>query len=315
MPKLSIILSVYNGEKYLHEAIDSILRQTFTDYEFIIINDGSTDNTKHLLEEYSDSRIRLFHQRNIGLTRSLNKGLKIAKGGYIARQDADDISLPERLSREVDFLDQNPDVGLVGTHVAFIDKNGKEIDVWKTPAEHEQIMKTFQNRNSFCHGAVMFRKECIKKVGGYREKLLYAQDYDLWLRIAEQYKTANLGVVLYKNRRTSNSISRNKLSKQLDFHLLIQQLMKEREEKGYDSLEQVDTKNVVIELNKKYKIDLDEVKKFKSNLFLRKFAESIESCDLFDAIYLWLKAMIFEPRKWKIRLLYEKLNLYFQTAK
>jgi glycosyltransferase involved in cell wall biosynthesis len=308
-------MSVYNGEKYLREAIDSILRQTFTDYEFIIINDGSTDNTANILETYSDPRIRLYHHENIGLTRSLNKGLQMARGGYVARQDADDISLPERLSREVTFLDQNPNIGLVGTHAAFIDKKGKEIDVWKTPAEHEKIMKTLRNTNSFCHGAVMFRKECINKVGCYREKLLYAQDYDLWLRIAQQYKTANLGVVLYKNRRTSKSISRQKLSKQLNFHLLIQQLIMERADKGYDSLEEVDTKNVVKELKRKYNVGLEEVNRFKSNIFLRKFAESIKSCDLLDAIYLWLKAMVFEPRKWKIRLLYEKLNLYFQVAK
>jgi glycosyltransferase involved in cell wall biosynthesis len=315
LPKVSIIMSVYNGEKYLREAIDSILRQTFNKYEFIIINDGSTDKTKNILEEYSDSRIRLYHHENIGLTRSLNKGLKIAKGRYIARQDADDISLPERLSHQVKYLDENHDIGLVGSHVAFIDKMGREINIWKTPVNNNEIKRTFRKRNSFCHGAVMFRKECMKKVGSYREKILYAQDYDYWVRISEHYKTANLDKILYKNRRTSASISRNKLSKQLNFHLLIQQLMKEREKKGYDSLELIDTGNVLNELKKKYGITNTEVKKFKSNHFLRKFSESIESHDLTDALDLWLKSLVLEPKKWKIRLLFEKLNHYVQMAK
>ena len=308
-------MSVYNGEYYLRDAIDSIICQTFTDYEFIIINDGSKDRTKELLETYSDPRIRLYHQENIGLTRSLNKGLKMAKGRYIARQDADDISLPERLSHQVKYLDENHDIGLVGTHVAFIDKKGRQISVWKTPTNNDQIKRTFRNRNSFCHGTVMFRKKCIKKVGYYREKILYAQDYDYWVRISEHYKAANLEKILYKNRRTSGSISRNNLSKQLNFHLLIQQLMKEREENGYDSLELIDTDNVISELKTKYGISKQEVKKFKSNHFLRKFSESIESHDLTDALDLWFKSLILEPRKWKIRLLFEKLNQYVQMAK
>jgi glycosyltransferase involved in cell wall biosynthesis len=308
-------MSVYNGEDYLREAVDSIIYQKYTDFEFIIINDGSKDKSDKILETYSDPRIRLYHQENIGLTRSLNKGLKMAKGRYIARQDADDISLPQRLSHQVKYLDENHDIGLVGTHVAFIDKMGREINVWKTPANNDQIKKTFRNGTSFCHGAVMFRKECIQKVGYYREKILYAQDYDYWVRISEHYKTANLEKILYKNRRTSGSISRNKFSKQLNFHLLIQQLMKEREEKGYDSLELIDTGNVISELKTKYDIGNQEVKKFKSNHFLRKFSESIESHDLTDSLEFWLKSLILEPRKWKIRLLFEKLNQYIQMAK
>jgi len=115
-PKISVIMSVYNGEKYLREAIESILNQTFRDFEFIIINDGSTDKTSEILSSYNDPRIVIINnKRNIGLTKSLNKGLKMVKGEYIARQDADDVSLPERLERMVNFLDMNRDVGLLGS--------------------------------------------------------------------------------------------------------------------------------------------------------------------------------------------------------
>ncbi len=127
-PKVSVIMSVYNGDKYLREAIESILNQTFTDFEFIIVNDGSTDNSLEIIESYDDERIKTINnKKNIGLTKSLNKALKFAKGKYIARQDADDVSLPNRFEKQVEYLDSHPEVALVGTSVYLIDENGKII--------------------------------------------------------------------------------------------------------------------------------------------------------------------------------------------
>lgn len=308
-------MSVYNGEKYLREAIDSILNQTFTDFEFIIINDGSTDGTRKILESYFDPRIRLIHQENIGLTKSLNRGLKVANGEYIARMDADDISHPDRLKYQVNFLDENHGIGLVGSYASFIDEKGREIQIWKTPETHEEIKKVFQTGNSFCHGLVLFRKECLDTVGYYREEFKYAQDYDYWLRISEHFKTANIDRVLYKNRRTADTISRKKLSEQLNYHLLAQQLAKERHRKSIDSLKHIDTEDVRSELIKKYKMSKSEINKFKSNIFLRKFSESLESKDFVSAFNLWLKAFLFKPQKWKIRLLIERLFKYLKMAK
>ena len=123
-PKVAVLMSVYNGEKYLREAINSILSQTFNDFEFLIINDGSTDGTADILKSYTDSRIKIINnEKNIGLTKSLNKGLKIAKGEYIARQDADDISMPERLKEEVAFLEIHKDYAVVGTFVKILNEN------------------------------------------------------------------------------------------------------------------------------------------------------------------------------------------------
>jgi len=308
-------MSVYNGEKHLREAIDSILNQTFTDFEFIIINDGSTDHTKQILESYSDPRIRLLHHENLGLTKSLNKGLKIATGEYIARMDADDISFSERLNCQVEFLYKNPEIGLVGTHALFIDQKDREIQIWKTPETHSEIESMLKFGNSFCHGSVLFKKECLDIVGYYREEFKYAQDYDYWLRISERFKTANINRVLYKNRRTTDTISRKNLSEQLNYHLLAQQLAKERRQKGADSLKHINTENVRSELIKKYNMSKFEINKIKSNTFLRKFSESLDSKDFVGAFIFWFKALLLEPEKRKVRMLAKAIIKTFRMGK
>ena len=305
-PNVSVIMSVYNGEKYLREAIDSILNQTFTDFEFIIINDGSTDGTREILESYSDSRIRLIHQENIGLTKSLNRGLKLARGEYIARQDADDVSYPERLSYQVVFIEKRPDVVLVGTHASFIDQRGTEFSVWRPPATHDAIRKQMLKGNSFCHGSVIFRKECLNTVGSYREQFRYTQDYDLWFRISDQYEVANIERILYKFRRNSHTISRKKLSQQLDYHLLTIELAKERRRRGKDSLSNIETSNIESALTGLYKLTRSEINHFKSSYFMMYCTESLRSRNYLDALTLWLKGFHLEPQKSKIKFIIQQ---------
>jgi len=307
IPKVSVIMSVYNGEKYLREAMDSILNQTFTDFEFIIINDGSTDHTKQILESYTDSRIRLFHQKNIGLTKSLNKGLRVANGEYIARQDADDISELDRINQEVSFLDNNSEIALIGTYVNFINEHGKKFDVWKPARRHQDIKKGLTKGNCFCHGSVMFRKKCLSVVGEYREFFKYTQDYDFWVRISEKYKVANLNSFLYQFRRYPKAISRKSLSEQLDFHLLVIQLAKEREKKGSDDLKNIKNSTPISLLKHYYKIDRRRIKKFKSTHFLKYSKEALSTNNYTDAARLWLKAFFLEPQKWKIRFFVKQL--------
>ena len=213
IPKVSVVMSVYNGEKYLASAIDSILSQTFTNFEFIIINDGSIDRTFEILNEYekSDSRLRIFHQENMGLTKSLNKAVSLANGIYIARQDPDDKSLPERLEKQVKFLDQNPDMVLVGTVFQVIDENDDVVGVTKVPLLDEQIRTRLISSNCFGHGTVMIRKSCLEKTGAYDESFKYAQDYELWLRLSEKFKVSNLNETLYIWRKRNDAASeRNK---------------------------------------------------------------------------------------------------------
>ena len=206
-PRVSVLMPVYNGERYLREAVESILNQTFTDFEFIVINDGSTDGSADLLRAYDDPRLRLIEQANVGLTRSLNRGIALARGEYIARMDADDISLPTRLQMQIEFLGNHPTVGLVGTSVIHFDVDGKMIMEKLLLTESARIKEALLSANQLCHGSVMFRRECLEKVGGYREEFKHVEDYDLWLRIAEHYEVANLATLLYKWRFTADGIS------------------------------------------------------------------------------------------------------------
>ena len=198
-PKVSVIMSVYNGEKYLREAINGILNQTFTDFEFIIVNDGSTDNSLKIIQSYDDERIGIINnKKNIGLTKSLNKALKQARGEYIARQDADDVSLPNRFEEQIRYFEEHPETALLGTSIYKIDENGEIVGKHIVLAKPSK--KDLLKGNQFNHGSTIFKKEIIDKVGGYNELIRYSQDYELWLRIAKQYKVRNLTQVLYKLR-------------------------------------------------------------------------------------------------------------------
>lgn len=201
-PKVSVIMSVYNGEKYLREAIDSILNQTFTDFEFIIINDGSTDGTREILESYSDPRVRLFHQENIGLTRSLNRALKLARGEYIARQDADDISLAKRLETQLKYFDADPSLTLCASRFRVIDENGNFIGCIH-PTVSDKLLQWHLLSwhllfgNQIGHASVMVKKEALLKLDGYALSVKRAQDYELWSRMSFTCKMIVIPDVLF----------------------------------------------------------------------------------------------------------------------
>ncbi|MEA3513762.1 MAG: glycosyltransferase [Campylobacterota bacterium] len=215
-PIVSVIMSVYNDEKYVSFAIESILNQTYKSLEFIIIDDGSTDNSLDIINQYSkqDNRIIVINQNNIGLTKSLNKGIKKAKGRYIARMDSDDISNPQRLEKQIKFLENNLEYGLVGTNAEKIDTNGKHIEFNTTKYSNEEIKKILSTRNCFAHGSVMLNKELLGDALYYDEEFKYAQDYRLWVKIAKYFKIANLEESLYKLRLHENSISKEKIEQQ-----------------------------------------------------------------------------------------------------
>ena len=207
-PAISVVMSVYNGETYLRAAIDSILSQTFSDFEFIIINDGSTDNTRDILESLSDPRVRLFNQENIGLTKSLNRGLKQSKGRYIARMDADDISCPHRFEKQFDFLEKNNDYAVVGSFIKVINNKSKIIYTIEKPVSYSEIKEHLKHDNCIAHGSALFRKKCIFDVGLYDESIRTAQDYDLFVRLSEKYKLANIPEYLYGWRAHDQGISK-----------------------------------------------------------------------------------------------------------
>lgn len=207
MPTVSVLMSVYNGERYLAEAVESILNQSFTDFEFIIINDGSTDRTSEILCQYTDSRIRLVEQANMGLTRSLNKLLALTRGKYVARMDADDISLPERFAQQVAFLDSHPDTGVVGTAALVRDEIKGGEWIYPVATSDERIRRSLVKGNPLVHTSVMMHKSVIEKMGGYNESYTFAQDYELWTRLIKHTKMANLPDILVIHREHSGAIS------------------------------------------------------------------------------------------------------------
>jgi len=209
LPKVSVVMSVYNDESYVAEAVNSILDQTFSDFEFIIINDGSTDKTPQIIRSFDDPRIRVIDQPNSGLTVSLNRGIRLAKGEYIARMDADDLSEPERLEKQVEALDRNPGIAVVGCWYKVIDENGSLLGYKRLPDDVNQLAKLLKRDNPICHGSVMMRKEAIQAVGLYNENLRYAQDYELWLRMLYQgYGFYVIPDFLYSYRISPNSVAK-----------------------------------------------------------------------------------------------------------
>lgn len=240
IPKVSVVMSVYNEEKYLPEAIDSILSQTFKDFEFIIINDGSTDKTKEILESYKDKRIRIINnEKNLGLAASLNIGIREARGEYIARMDGNDISLPERLERQINFLCQNSAIGLVGNWINFVDEDRELIKTIQYPTDSEEIENAFLelSHTEMCHASMMVRKQKAESIGFYREKFPNSEDYDFFLRFVEKYKMANIPEILYLVRVVPNSASTKRRAQQIKTHDLAYKLYLERKKDGYDTLQ------------------------------------------------------------------------------
>lgn len=208
-PLVSVVMSVYNGERHLREAIESILQQTCGDFEYIIINDGSTDTTPTLLAHYQqcDSRIQVYHQQNSGLTVALNRGLQQARGKYIARMDADDISLPERFAHQVAFLESHPEIGVCGTWAErFGDKHG---EVWCYPVDDAAIRCAHIFSAVLVHPSVMLRREPWLARGlSFDPSYRYAQDYELWVRASDFFALANIPEILLRYRSCAEQIGR-----------------------------------------------------------------------------------------------------------
>ncbi len=215
MPSISVIMSVYNGEKYLVEAIDSILNQTYSNFEFIIINDCSTDKTSEILQAYNDARIKIINNdENLRLPASLNKGFRLAKGKYIARMDADDIALPDRFEKQVSYLENNPELAAIGgSYIVF---NEQEGEMYAHIVDSNELLdKYYLLPSPISHPTAMLRKSMTVDEGYfYNEKYTSAQDYDLWLRIAKKHKINNIADIVLKYRVHSKSISQQRKEEQ-----------------------------------------------------------------------------------------------------
>ena len=207
---ISVILPVYNGEKYLKEAIESILNQTYTNFEFIIIDDGSKDSSLEIIKEYEkeDERIVVVSRENKGLIATLNEGIEKAKGKYIARMDQDDISLPNRFEEQLKFLEKNPEIGVCGTWVEVFGEN-RNSTLWKMPIKDEELRPRLLFSVTFAHPSVMMRKGLINQYNlRYNEKYINAEEYKFWLDLSEFTKFGNIPKKLLLYRYHDASISR-----------------------------------------------------------------------------------------------------------
>jgi hypothetical protein len=225
-------MSVYNGGKYLNEAIESILNQTFRDFEFIIINDGSTDDTGAILNSYGqiDNRVQVYNQENRGLIVSLNRGCQLAQGKYIARMDADDISLPERLAKQIQYMEAHPEIGVLGTWVAMIDEKGRGRGDWRLPTTPNVTGWALLFGWCVAHPSVVMRREIVEQLGFYRPEAIHAEDYDLWARASLVTSIANIPEILVQYRVWEERVTSRQHQTQVEtvikiMHLTITRLL------------------------------------------------------------------------------------------
>lgn len=215
-PLVSVLMPVFNAEEFLKEAIESILTQTYTNIEFLIFNDGSTDKSAEIITSFQDERIRFFNsENNKGYVTHLNRGLTFAKGKYIARMDADDISLPDRLEKQVRFLESNSDIGICGGRTEVIDEFGNHLSFSCHYLFDKELRILLFKDSCFSHPAVMLRREVLEINGcEYDIDLVPAEDYGLWYSISLKTKLANLPDVLLKYRKHNTQITKRKKSSQ-----------------------------------------------------------------------------------------------------
>ncbi len=215
-PLISVLMSVYNGERWLADSIKSVLNQSFKDFEFIIVNDGSDDSSLKIIESfaYSDSRIRIFNKENSGLTHSLNYGLSKARGEWIARIDADDMCAPDRFLRQLQYSRSEEDLVLIGSGLFIIDDHGNQIKTVRYPKKHKRLIRSLSKGLPFFpHSSAFFKLENALEVGGYRAEFKRSQDQDLWLRLSSKGKITCLNKSLVSIRKHSEQISNENLGK------------------------------------------------------------------------------------------------------
>lgn len=208
-PAIDVLVTVYNGERFIAQTIDSVISQTFQDWRLIIVDDLSTDRTEEIIRSYAvhDPRIRLIKGEHKGIAAAANIGLSVVTAPLVARLDADDVALPERLQVQHDFLQTHPDVLAVGSDVYLIDENNKRLRRRRAPVGWQKIQNILKTRNCMCHPSATIRTSALQQIGGYRDKFRNSLDYDLWLRISEIGKIENIAQDLLLYRRHASQVS------------------------------------------------------------------------------------------------------------
>jgi glycosyltransferase involved in cell wall biosynthesis len=267
---ISVLMCVYNGQEYLSEAVQSILNQTYTEYEFIIVDDGSSDESLKILAGFQDKRIKVIPKDHTGLTDSLNKGLAFCNGRWVARLDSDDIAMSERLEKQAEYIALNPGTILLGSGCFTIDGQSNIIEKYTYPHKHDDIMRHLEGLNSpFPHPSAIFQKKVALNIGGYNRRFVKSQDIDLWLRLSSYGEIACIKEPLIKLRKHSLCVS-NEQSGKLQFVFAIAALICHfRRKLGYE--------------------DLSEMGDDTWDIFLKWIEEQLEKKGWFNAIGYWNK--------------------------
>jgi len=221
-PKICVIMSVYNGLPYLKEAVKSILNQTYKNFEFIIVDDASRDKTWQFLKSLKDKRVKLIqNKKNLGLAASLNIAIRLAQGDFIARMDADDISLSNRFEEQIKYLTKHQEIDLCGTWVTLIDDTGKIVGSKTRPTTNRQIKRTLSIYPCIIHPTFMGKRDFFVKSGGYRSEFDFTEEYDLLMRARKNFKMANLNkkLLMWRLSNSRRSISQMGLMNKLDLRI------------------------------------------------------------------------------------------------
>jgi glycosyltransferase involved in cell wall biosynthesis len=229
-----VVLPVRDGERYLRDAVDSVLAQTLSNLEVIVVDDGSTDGTLLLLEGVPDARLRVLRRPREGLVAALDAGIAEAQAEYVARMDADDVAEPERLQRQVEVLERRPRVGMVATWTMLIDEDGRELRREVLPSEHADLARRLLLRNPFQHGSVLLRRAALEAAGGYRADYGANEDYDLWRRLARSWELACVPEALYRYRVHPGAVTRTDPEREGQRELLRDELWREYDARSYE---------------------------------------------------------------------------------
>jgi glycosyltransferase involved in cell wall biosynthesis len=239
-PRISVVLAVRNGERHLEESVRSVLAQSFDDFELIVVDDGSTDGTAGIVAalQSADPRVVAVRQENQGLAASLNRGLALARAEYVARQDADDLSVPDRFARQIAFLEQHPSVAAVGSSADVIDRSGAVVGALRAERGAPAVKRGLLTlRSTPVHGSMMMRRDVVLAAGGYRVSFPVGQDYDLWLRLSSRFEIDNIADVLYQWRLDPEGAYSTRRATQLKYAGLALAFARERALDGRDSYE------------------------------------------------------------------------------
>jgi glycosyltransferase involved in cell wall biosynthesis len=224
IPLISAVMIVYNGGLFIEMAIDSILRQTYSNFELLVLNDGSTDETEQIVKKISKGDERIKYSKNDinkGLAFARNQIINLAKGKYVVVTDADDISLPHRFETQLNFLNKNPDTHIIGSTVILIDEKGREYGNWDYPLTNNEIKKELKNACVIANPSCMFRKEVFDKIRGYNEGLVICEDWDFFYRASLIFNLSNIKESLIKYRVHNNNMSKNRLDETIVYSVYL----------------------------------------------------------------------------------------------